>query len=73
MADGSGADTNEVRIEDSETPLAQMDPLGPWQTMPAWQRPVALAGIGVGIVAVLLVVFLLMRRRRSDEGEGEQE
>ena len=73
MADGSGADTNEVRIEDNETPLAQMDPLGPWQAMPAWQRPVALAGIGVGIVAVLLVAFLLMRRRRSDEGKGEQE
>lgn len=73
MADGSGADTNEVRIEDNETPLAQMDPLGPWQTMPAWQKPIALAGIGVGIVAVLLVAFLLMRRRRSDEGEGEQE
>ena len=73
MADGSGADTNEVRIEDNETPLAQMDPFGLWQTMPAWQRPVALAGIGVGIVAVLLVAFLLMRRRRSDEGKGEQE
>ena len=72
MVDGSGRDTNEVRIDENQTPLAEEGAFGPWQSVLAGQRAVVFAAIGAGVLAVAIAVFLLLRKRRSDEGETEE-
>ena len=67
MVDGEGRDTNTMRIEDDETPLASLNGASGGIVSLLGGRGAVVAGVAVAAALVLAcVVFLVYRRRRKD-------
>ena len=69
IVDGEGRDTNTMRIEDDETPLASLS--GDKNASSLISNPVVAIGIAAAIAAALLLLFVVRKRRNQQTQDGE--
>lgn len=73
VVDGAGNDTNAVRINDNETPLAQgkKNQQGLGLVSAVAQNPGMGIGIAAGAALLALLLFVVLKRRRKDKDATE--